>query len=167
DFQDAALERLDRDGRSIGSQVWSVKTFPPARSAGNQTLALATRSVASATIRASCHGGSVEMRLLIALGLVLAYGATMRSATEPSLSEAGRRSLSAFLEAAVARGEVPGVVAMVVGRDRIIYEGAFGKRDVGRNADMSTDTIFRIASMTKPLTTAAILMLADEGRLKV
>ena len=107
------------------------------------------------------------MRVLIALGLVLACAAAMRSAGDPAVSEAGRQSLSAFLKDAVARGEVPGVVAMVVGRDRILYEGAYGKRDVARNADMTTDTIFRIASMTKPLTTAAILMLADEGRLKV
>ena len=78
-----------------------------------------------------------------------------------------RRSLSTLLGDAVARGDVPGVVAMVVGRDRILYEGAFGKRNVTRDADMTIDTIFRIASMTKPLTTAAIMMLADEGRLNV
>jgi CubicO group peptidase (beta-lactamase class C family) len=78
-----------------------------------------------------------------------------------------RQSLSAFLGDAVAGGQVPGVVAMVVSRDRILYEGAFGKRDVARNVDMTADTIFRVASMTKPLTTAAILMLADEGRLMV
>jgi CubicO group peptidase (beta-lactamase class C family) len=101
------------------------------------------------------------------MSLVLACGATMRSAAEPAVSEAGRRSLSAFLTDAVARGEVPGVVAMVVGRDRILYEGAFGRRDVARNVDMTVDTIFRIASMTKPLTTSAILMLVDEGRVKV
>jgi methyl acetate hydrolase len=109
----------------------------------------------------------VVIRSLIAAGLVLACGVTMRSAPDPAVSEAGRQSLSAFLSDAVAKGEVPGVVAMVVGRDRILYQGAYGKRDVARNADMTVDTIFRIASMTKPLTTAAILMLADEGRLKV
>ena len=107
------------------------------------------------------------MRGLIAVGLVLAGGATMRSATDPAVSDVGRQSLSAFLRDAVANGEVPGVMAMVVGRDRILYEGAFGKRDVARNAAMTADSVFRIASMTKPLTTAAILMLADEGRLKV
>ena len=107
------------------------------------------------------------MRVLIAVGLVLACGATMRSAADPAVSEAGRQSWSAFLRDVVARGEVPGVVAMVVGRDRILFEGAFGKRDVARNADMTADTLFRIASMTKPLTTTAILMLVDEGRLTV
>jgi CubicO group peptidase (beta-lactamase class C family) len=107
------------------------------------------------------------MRVLTAVGLVPACGVTMRSAADPVVSDAGRQSLSAFLEDAVARGEVPGVVAMVVGRDRILYEGAFGKRDVARNTGMTADTIFRIASMTKPLTTAAVLMLADDGRLKV
>ena len=95
------------------------------------------------------------------------YSVAMRSATDPAVSDVGRRSLSACLRNAVASGEVPGVVAMVVGRDRILYEGAFGKRDVARRADMTADTIFRIASMTKPLTTAAFLMLADEGCLAV
>ena len=50
------------------------------------------------------------MRVLIALGVVLACAATMRSAGDPAVSEAGRQSLSAFLKDAVARGEVPGVV---------------------------------------------------------
>jgi CubicO group peptidase (beta-lactamase class C family) len=94
-------------------------------------------------------------------------GVAMRSAADPAVSESGRQSLSAVLREAVARGEVPGVVAMVVGRDRILYEGAFGKRDVARNTDMTADTLFRLASMTKPLTTAAVLMLVDEGRLSV
>jgi CubicO group peptidase (beta-lactamase class C family) len=76
-------------------------------------------------------------------------------------------ALATCLGTAVARGEVPGVVAMVVGPDGILYEGAFGKRNVARDADMTIDTIFRIASMTKPLTTTAIMMLADEGRVHV
>lgn len=81
------------------------------------------------------------------------------------LPEAGKAELSQTMVAAVGRGAVPGVVTLVLNRDGIIYEGVAGKQDVARNVDMSMDTLFRIASMTKPVTSVAIMMLADEGRL--
>jgi methyl acetate hydrolase len=60
---------------------------------------------------------------------------------------------------------VPGVVAMVTDRDRNIYEGAAGKRRLDRDADMTTDTVFRIWSTTKAITGTAALQLVEEGRL--
>ncbi len=60
---------------------------------------------------------------------------------------------------------VPGVVAMVTDRERNIYEGAAGKRRLDRDADMTTDTVFRIWSTTKGITGTAALQLVEEGRL--
>src|SRR6185295_979664 len=57
------------------------------------------------------------------------------------------------------------VVALVVDRDGILYEGSAGQLDVTRRVNMSNDAIFRIASMTKPITSVAALMLVEEGRL--
>jgi CubicO group peptidase (beta-lactamase class C family) len=91
-------------------------------------------------------------------------GASVILAADPVVPADGQAALSAFLRDAVAKGEVPGVVAMVVSRDRVLYHEAFGKQDVARNADMSKDAIFRIASMTKPLTSTAIMMLVEEGK---
>lgn len=70
-----------------------------------------------------------------------------------------------FLKGAVDRGEIPGAVAAVANRDRILYEGAFGLMNAANNVGMRTDAIFEIFSMTKPLTTVAVMMLLEDGRL--
>ena len=54
---------------------------------------------------------------------------------------------------------VPGVVAMVTDRNGNIYEGAAGKRMLGQDADMTTDTVFAIFSTTKAITGTAVLQL--------
>src|SRR5262252_5663066 len=79
-------------------------------------------------------------------------------------SDAGKVAITKQLEAAVSRGDTPGVVALVVDRDGVIYEGAAGKADVGRNAAMPVNAIFSIASMTKPVTSVAIMMLLEQGK---
>ena len=73
-------------------------------------------------------------------------------------------ALSAVLQRHVDQGHVPAVAAIVVDRDRVRFVGAAGKRDVANNIDMTPDTIFRIASMTKPVTSLAIMMLAARCR---
>src|SRR6185369_15388803 len=82
-------------------------------------------------------------------------------------SDAGRAALSSQLSSAVTRGDTPGVVALVVGRDGVLYEGAAGKLDVAKNIAMPVNAIFSIASMTKPVTSVAIMMLLEEGKLKL
>ena len=52
-------------------------------------------------------------------------------------------------------GQVPGAVAMATTENEIIYQGAFGKRDLGKADAMTADTVFWIASMTKAITAAA------------
>jgi methyl acetate hydrolase len=75
--------------------------------------------------------------------------------------------LSSFLQEAVERGDVAGVVALVISDGVIVYHEAFGKQDVGRSIPMARDSIFRIASMTKPITSVAAMMLVDEGKLRL
>ena len=75
--------------------------------------------------------------------------------------------LTAQLTAAVMRGDTPGVTALVVDRDGILYEGAAGKLDVGQNIPMPVNAIFNIASMTKPVTSVGIMMLLEQGKLKL
>ncbi|CAN5772447.1 serine hydrolase domain-containing protein [soil metagenome] len=70
-----------------------------------------------------------------------------------------------FFEAQVAEGAVAGGVALVLRDGRTVYERAFGYADAAAQRPMTTDAIFRIASQTKAITTVAILMLAEEGRL--
>jgi CubicO group peptidase (beta-lactamase class C family) len=63
----------------------------------------------------------------------------------------------------VDRGLVPGAVTLVARRGRIVHFEAIGYRDVATRAPMTTDTIFRIASMTKPIASVALMMLFEEG----
>ena len=60
---------------------------------------------------------------------------------------------------------VPGVVAMAADRGGVIYEGAAGKRVLGQDADMTTDTVFAIFSCTKAITGTAVMQLVEEGKL--
>jgi methyl acetate hydrolase len=95
-----------------------------------------------------------------ALLLAIDIGATPRQATPATTSA----SLDDTLSAAVARGDVPGLVVMAATRDRILYQGVFGKADVGRARPMTADAIFRIASMTKAVTSVAAMQLYEQGR---
>jgi CubicO group peptidase (beta-lactamase class C family) len=70
-----------------------------------------------------------------------------------------------MLSGAVERGEIPGVVAMAVGENGVFYEGAFGVRALPDGAPMTMDTVFRIASMTKAITSVAALQLVEQGKL--
>jgi CubicO group peptidase (beta-lactamase class C family) len=63
----------------------------------------------------------------------------------------------------VDKGLVPGVVMLVARRGRVVYFDAVGYRDVEAKAPMTTDTIFRIASMTKPIASVALMTLYEEG----
>lgn len=74
-------------------------------------------------------------------------------------------ALDASLRAAVERKDVPGVVALVVDRDRVLYQGAFGVADVATGRPLTADALFRIASMTKAITSAALMQLVEQGRL--
>jgi CubicO group peptidase (beta-lactamase class C family) len=83
----------------------------------------------------------------------------------PTLPASTAATLSRQLTDAVGRGDTPGVVALIVNRDGVLYEGAAGKRDTANNVPMSPDTIFNIASMTKPVTSVAIMMLLEQRKL--
>src|SRR5437764_165935 len=74
-------------------------------------------------------------------------------------------AIDAVLRAAVERKDVPGVVALVTNRDRVLYQGAFGVADVATGRALTTDALFRIASMTKPVTSLALMQLVEQGKL--
>lgn len=71
------------------------------------------------------------------------------------------------LRRAVEAREVPGVVAMAASDAGPIYEAAFGVRDLTSGPAMTLDTVFRIASMTKAITSVAAMRLVEEGRLSL
>jgi methyl acetate hydrolase len=83
----------------------------------------------------------------------------------PSFPRQAAVSLSSFLESAIDRGDVPGVVVTVVKKEGTLYNEAFGLSSTLGRKPMAKDTIFSIASMTKPVTSVAIMILVDEGKL--
>jgi CubicO group peptidase (beta-lactamase class C family) len=64
-------------------------------------------------------------------------------------------------------GKIPGVVAVATTGTDVIYQGAFGKRDLGKTVRMTEDSVFWIASMTKAITTAGAMQLVEQGRLSL
>ncbi len=73
--------------------------------------------------------------------------------------------IDAVLRAVVDAGEIPGVVAMAATDRGLLYEGAFGRRVLGGAQTMTLDSVFRIASMTKAVTSVAAMQLVEQGKL--
>ena len=83
-------------------------------------------------------------------------------AEEPKLPGVG-----AAMQEMIAKNEIAGAVTAVVTKDKLVHLEATGFADVAAKRPMTPDALFWIASMTKPITGAAILMLQDEGKLHV
>jgi len=92
---------------------------------------------------------------------------TMVPAYAPQSARTATSAIDKVLADAVARGDVPGVVAMAADRRGIVYQGAFGVADAASKRPMTVDTVFRIASMTKPVTSLAAMQLVEQGRLSL
>ncbi len=107
--------------------------------------------------------------LMLTVAVPLAAQELPRAARpeEVGLSAARLGRLTERLKQGVERGEIPGAVVLVARRGKVAYLESFGLRDPESKAPMRADTIFRIASMTKPFTSLAIMMLAEEGRLSI
>lgn len=71
------------------------------------------------------------------------------------------------IEAAIAAGEIPGAVAWVARNGETAYHKAFGHSDVESGIAMKTDTIFRIASMSKAITSVGVMILYEHGRFRL
>jgi CubicO group peptidase (beta-lactamase class C family) len=102
------------------------------------------------------------LKTAAAFSAVASIGATFRrAAAQP------RAAIDAVLRRATDAGEVPGVVAVAANDKGILYEGAFGTRDLAKGPAMTLDTIFRLASMTKAVTSVAAMQLVEQGKLQL
>jgi CubicO group peptidase (beta-lactamase class C family) len=97
-----------------------------------------------------------------ALFVLAVVPAPAHGQTSPA-SPVVRESLQKF----VASGDIAGGVAVVGRADAVLAHEAVGKADLAADTPMAPDALFRIASMTKPITAIGIMMLADEGRLRI
>ncbi len=99
------------------------------------------------------------------LSAAASLGVAKGRAQDRSATPLGR--LDAVLHAATEARDVAGLVAMAATDKDILYEGAFGSRDLAKGETMTGDTVFRIASMTKAVTSTAAMQLVEQGKLKL
>ncbi len=86
---------------------------------------------------------------------------------EVGLSESRLSRIDGWMDGLVASGKLPGVSVVVSRRGQVAYSRCAGLADIARGTPMATDTMVRIYSMTKPLTSVAIMMLYEEGRFQL
>jgi len=97
---------------------------------------------------------------------LLALTSFLLFAAESALPAEDAR-LTAALEPYVRPGVLAGAVVLAADRDKVLDLEAAGFRDVAAQKPMQTDSLFWIASMNKPITTTALMMLWDEGKFKL
>jgi CubicO group peptidase (beta-lactamase class C family) len=100
--------------------------------------------------------------------LLRSLGAAVAIMLAPSAVFAQNRlpnsaDIDSYLTGVIRETRLPGMVALITDADRVLYAGAFGRQDVARGVPMANDSIFNIASMTKPVTSVAVMMLVQEG----
>jgi CubicO group peptidase (beta-lactamase class C family) len=103
------------------------------------------------------------------LGGTTAHADELPRATPDSVGISSERlgRIATVLNADIEAGKLPGAVVAIVRKDKLVYFEAFGWRDKAADVRMTTDTIFSIASMTKPMVAVGALMLSEQGQLNV
>ncbi len=104
------------------------------------------------------------MRCLLLLLVVSATSALIAAPPVPQPDKLA--AIPAVMQKFVDNGDLSGAVCVVGRKEGVVHESAFGLRDLAAKAPMQADTLFRIASMTKPITAIGIMILADEGKLR-
>jgi CubicO group peptidase (beta-lactamase class C family) len=111
----------------------------------------------------------------------LACAALLTVAAAPSVSAEGTFDIPAgahfnpeklarvgdYLRDQVAQGKIPGAILLIQQHGKPVYHEFFGVRDVATKAPMTDDTIFRLFSMTKPITSVVAMQLIEEGKIKL
>ena len=105
--------------------------------------------------------------LSLACGLPILLGLALLVFAEPAGGADSFTAVSTAMRECISRQEAAGVVTLVAKRDKVLHLEAAGLADIAAKAPMRTDSIFWVASMTKPITATAVLMLQDEGKLSV
>jgi CubicO group peptidase (beta-lactamase class C family) len=102
---------------------------------------------------------SLRVPILSGLALLLVPG--------PGRGADSFAAVSSAMQECISKQEVAGAVALIATRDKALHLEAAGLADIAARIPMKTDAIFWIASMTKPITATAVMMLQEEGKLSV
>ncbi len=102
----------------------------------------------------------VAIGVLIPVAVLLLAMVLCDEGAGPGLIEDRLARIDTAIEAEVAAGKIPGAVALVVRNGEVAYHKRFGFADIDAQTPMQLDSIFRIASMTKAVTSVAVMMLS-------
>jgi CubicO group peptidase (beta-lactamase class C family) len=112
---------------------------------------------------------SRRLVLAAALALLAALGCGARAEVPAtgahSFSAAGLARVSDYIKNEIVTGKIPGAILLIQQHGKPVYYENFGVRDVATQLSMSADTIFRLYSMSKPITSVAAMMLVEDGKL--
>ena len=101
----------------------------------------------------------------IGAGSPAALRAESLSVATPGFSPAGLERLGDYMRNEIATGKIPGAIVLIQQHGHPVYFEKFGVRDVEGGHPMTDDTIFRLYSMSKPVTSVAAMMLVEDGKL--
>jgi CubicO group peptidase (beta-lactamase class C family) len=109
---------------------------------------------------------------VLALGVSLSVSALAQGLPKVEPDQLGFSAqrlhrLSGALQSDVDRGAIPGAVVLIARNGKVAFFEAFGFQDREKRIPMKPDSIFRIASMTKPVTSVALMMLVEEGKIQI
>ncbi len=107
--------------------------------------------------------------LLSAIALALLAGSPLAAQVPapPAAQTYAFDVFAAYLESLRYQAGIPGMAAAVVGDDRVLWEGAYGRQDVGRNIGTRPDTLFHADGLTQMLTSTLLLRCVEERRLSL
>jgi CubicO group peptidase (beta-lactamase class C family) len=119
-------------------------------------------------IDARAVGGLVAaLAVAAATGWPLPVLAESAAPIAGSFSREGLDRVSDYIRNEIATGKIPGAILLIQQHGKPVYSENFGVRDVATKLPMSADTIFRLYSMSKPITSVAAMMLVEDGKLKL
>ena len=106
----------------------------------------------------------IVLLILLSSHAVWGQGLPVADPKAVGLSAARLSRIDAVMNEYVAQGKMPGMVTLIARHGKIAYYQSFGKMDIAANKSMTKDALFRIASMTKAITSVAVMTLYEEGR---
>lgn len=110
---------------------------------------------------------SAGIVLVCVFPLINAQSIDFSAPESVGLSSAGLEKVTQHLQQHIDDGEISGVVAAVIRDGKIVYSKALGQRDIEKSLPMTDNTLFRIYSMTREITSVAVLQLYEQGHFKL
>lgn len=110
---------------------------------------------------------SAGIVLVCVFPLINAQSIDFAAPESVGLSSAGLEKVTQHLQQHIDDGEISGVVAAVIRDGKIVYSKALGQRDIEKSLPMTDSTLFRIYSMTREITSVAVLQLYEQGHFKL